>query len=195
MLLGEKLSRLRKSKGISQESLAENSNISLRTIQRIETGTAKPRPYTIKTIAETLGVPVEQLSSSQENPIEQSQIAITKIKLINFSSLAGLAIPFSNLYFTIFFWRKNREIATVNEAGKKIISFQLLWTLGALLIVFLTPFIQYSIIQSHVIGRFPPTVFLVYIVLLVLNLVFTIRTAIQLQRGKFEIYSFIPVLF
>ncbi len=195
MLLGEKLSRLRKSKGISQESLAENSNISLRTIQRIETGTAKPRPYTIKTIAETLGVPVEQLSSSQENPIEQSQIAITKIKLINFSSLAGLAIPFSNLYFTIFFWRKNREIATVNEAGKKIISFQLLWTLGALLIVFLTPFFQYSIIQSHVIGRFPPTVFLVYIVLLVLNLVFTIRTAIQLQRGKFEIYSFIPVLF
>jgi transcriptional regulator with XRE-family HTH domain len=195
MLLGEKLSRLRKSKGISQESLAENSNISLRTIQRIETGTATPRPYTIKKLAETLGVPVEQLSTSQENPIEQSQIAITKLKLINFSSLAGLAIPFSNLYFTILFWRKNREIASVNEAAKKIISFQLLWTLGTLLIVFLTPFIQYSIIQSHVIGRLPPTVFLVYIVLLLLNLVFTIRTAIQLQRGKFEIYSFIPVLF
>ncbi len=195
MLLGEKLSRLRKSKGISQESLAEKSNISLRTIQRIETGTATPRPYTIKTLAETLGIPVEQLSTSQESPIEQSQIAITKLKLINFSSLVGLAIPFSNLYFTILFWRKNREIPSVNEAGKKIISFQLLWTLGTLLIVFLTPFIQYSIIQSYVIGRFPPTVFLVYILLLVLNLVFTIRTAIQLQKGEFEIYSFIPVLF
>jgi transcriptional regulator with XRE-family HTH domain len=195
MLLGEKLSRLRKSKGLSQESLAEKSNISLRTIQRIESGTATPRPYTLKTLAETLEVPVEQLSTSQENPIELNQIAITKLKLINFSSLAGLAIPFSNLYFTILFWRKNRVIASVNEAGKKIISFQLLWTLGTLLIVFLAPFIQYSIIQSYVIGRFPPTVVLVYILLLVLNLVFTIRTAIQLQKGKFEIYSFIPVLF
>lgn len=195
MLLGEKLSRLRKNKGISQESLAEKSNISLRTIQRIETGTATPRPYTIKTLAETLEVSVELLSTSQDNPIEMNKIAITKLKLINLSSLAGLAIPFSNLYFTILFWRKNREIASVNQAGKKIISFQLLWTLGTLLIVFLTPFIQYSIIQSHVIGRFPPTVFLVYILLLVLNLVFTVRTAIQLQKGKFEIYSFIPVLF
>jgi len=195
MLLGEKLSRLRKSKGISQESLAENSNISLRTIQRIETGTATPRPYTLKTLAETLGVPVEQLSTSQENPIEQHQIAIAKLKFINFSSLAGLVIPFSNLYFTILFWRNNRAIDSVNETGKKIICFQLLWTLGTLLIVFLTPFIQYSIIQSYVIGHFPPTVFLVYTVLLMLNLVFTIRTAIQLQKGKFDIYSFIPVLF
>jgi XRE family transcriptional regulator, regulator of sulfur utilization len=195
MSLGEKLIRLRKSKGISQESLAENSNISLRTIQRIETGTATPRPYTIKTLAETLGVPVEQLSTSQENLIDQSQIAITKLKLINFSSLAALAIPFSNLYFTVLLWRKNREIATVNEAGKKIISFQLLWTLSTLLIVFLTPFIQYSIIQSYVIGRLPPTVFLVYIALLVLNLVFTIKTATQLQKGKFDIYPFVPVLF
>lgn len=195
MLLGEKLSRLRKSKGISQESLAENSNISLRTIQRIETGTTTPRPYTIKTLAETLGVPVEQLSTSQENPTEQGQIAIVKLKLINFSSLAGLVIPFSNLYFTVLFWRKNREIASVNEAGKKIISFQLLWTLGTLLIVFLAPYIQYSIIQSYVIGHLPPTVFLVYISLLMLNLVFTIRTAMQLQKGKFDIYSFIPVLF
>jgi transcriptional regulator with XRE-family HTH domain len=195
MLLGEKLSRLRKSKGISQESLAENSNISLRTIQRIETGTTTPRPYTIKTLAETLGVPVEQLSTSQENPTEQGQVAIVKLKLINFSSLAGLVIPFSNLYFTVLFWRKNREIASVNEAGKKIISFQLLWTLGTLLIVFLAPYIQYSIIQSYVIGHLPPTVFLVYISLLMLNLVFTIRTAMQLQKGKFDIYSFIPVLF
>ena len=195
MLLGEKLSRLRKSKGISQENLAEKSNISLRTIQRIETGTATPRPYTIKTLAETLGVLVEELSTSQASPIEQSQIAIAKLKLINFSSLAGLAIPFCNLFLPLLLWRKNREIASVNEAGKKIISFQLLWTLGTLLIVFLTPFIQYSIIQSHVIGRFPPTVFLVYILLLVLNLVFTIRTAIELQKGKFDIYSFIPVLF
>jgi transcriptional regulator with XRE-family HTH domain len=33
MILGEKITGLRKSRGISQELLAENSNISLRTIQ------------------------------------------------------------------------------------------------------------------------------------------------------------------
>jgi len=67
VLLGEKIIGLRKSKGISQELLAENSRISPRTIQRIEKGESTPRPYTIKIIADALQVPVEQL-----NPVEDS---------------------------------------------------------------------------------------------------------------------------
>jgi XRE family transcriptional regulator, regulator of sulfur utilization len=195
MLLGEKIRDLRKSKGISQELLAENSNISLRTIQRIETGTVTPRPHTIKTLAAALAVPVEQLSSIEEDTKELEQIAVAKLRLINFSVLAGLLIPFCNILLPILIWRKSKELLLVNEAGRKIISFQLLWTLCTLLLVFLTPFIQYSIIHSYVIGRFPPTFFLVYIALLILNIFFTVRISVQLQKGKLNIYTFIPALF
>jgi XRE family transcriptional regulator, regulator of sulfur utilization len=195
MSLGEEISSLRKSKGISQELLAENSNISLRTIQRIETGAATPRPYTIKTLADALGVPVERLSYFKANSTGLNNGSIAKLRLINFSSLAALLIPFGNILFSVLIWKRNKELPLVDEAGRKIISFQIMWTLGTLLLVFLTPFIQYSIIHSYVIGRFPPTIFIVYIALLVVNLLFTIRTAIQLQKGKFDIYSFVPILF
>lgn len=195
MQLGEKLSKARKRKGISQELLAENASISLRTIQRIETGRVSPRPHTLKTLAETLGVAIEDLHTDPIAPPEQSEHVIATLRSINFSALTGLVIPLSNLVFTIILWRQNRNNALVKEAGKKIIGFQLLWTLAMLLLVFLIPMLQYSILQSYVIGRFPPTIIMVYVVMLLINLFFTIRTAVQLQKGKLNIYSFIPALF
>ena len=41
--------------GLKKE-LAEISGISLRTIQRIETNASKPRPYTLKTLADNLKI-------------------------------------------------------------------------------------------------------------------------------------------
>ena len=52
--LGKKISELRKAKGLTQEELVEKCNISVRTIQRIETGDVTPRMYTIKTILAAL---------------------------------------------------------------------------------------------------------------------------------------------
>jgi transcriptional regulator with XRE-family HTH domain len=52
--LGQKISELRKAKGLTQEELVEKCNISVRTIQRIETGEVTPRSYTVKTILAAL---------------------------------------------------------------------------------------------------------------------------------------------
>ena len=52
--LGRKISELRKAKGFTQEELVEKCNISVRTLQRIETGEVTPRSYTIKTILAAL---------------------------------------------------------------------------------------------------------------------------------------------
>ena len=52
--LGRKVSELRKAKGLTQEELVENCNISVRTLQRIEIGEVTPRIYTIKTILAAL---------------------------------------------------------------------------------------------------------------------------------------------
>ncbi|MBJ2175145.1 WG repeat-containing protein [Aureibaculum sp. A20] len=53
---GKKLIRIRKAKGLTQAEVAEKCNITIRTIQRIESGTVKPRSSTIKIISEFLEV-------------------------------------------------------------------------------------------------------------------------------------------
>jgi len=48
--LGKKIVELRKAKGFTQEELVEKCNLSVRTLQRIESGEVTPRSYTIKII-------------------------------------------------------------------------------------------------------------------------------------------------
>ncbi|AXT57602.1 XRE family transcriptional regulator [Aquimarina sp. AD1] len=61
--LGIKISELRKSKGLTQEELVEQCNISVRTIQRIEAGEVTPRSYTIKTILSALDYDLEKIQT------------------------------------------------------------------------------------------------------------------------------------
>ena len=52
---GTKLIEVRKAKGLTQDEVAEKCKITVRTIQRIESGLVTPRAFTIKIISETLG--------------------------------------------------------------------------------------------------------------------------------------------
>jgi transcriptional regulator with XRE-family HTH domain len=54
--LGNALARIRKSKGLTQTELSEKCNITVKTIQRIESGKVTPRSYTVKTISQALSV-------------------------------------------------------------------------------------------------------------------------------------------
>ena len=65
--LGRKISELRKAKGLTQEELVEKCNVSVRTIQRIETGEVTPRSYTIKTILSALDYDLSQLSDHDDS--------------------------------------------------------------------------------------------------------------------------------
>lgn len=59
--LGQKILALRQEKGLTQEELVEQCNISVRTIQRIEAGEVTPRSYTVRTILSALDYDLEQL--------------------------------------------------------------------------------------------------------------------------------------
>lgn len=48
--LGRRILELRKAKGFTQEELVDKCNLSVRTLQRIESGEASPRKYTIKSL-------------------------------------------------------------------------------------------------------------------------------------------------
>jgi transcriptional regulator with XRE-family HTH domain len=60
--LGKKISELRKDKGLTQEELVDKCNISVRTLQRIESGEVTPRSYTVKTILAALEYDLNKMS-------------------------------------------------------------------------------------------------------------------------------------
>ncbi|WP_187632119.1 helix-turn-helix domain-containing protein [Hymenobacter lutimineralis] len=57
---------IRKSKGFSQEMLAEQAGVGLRTIQRVEQGETVPRGHTLQALATALGVSLEDFRAEPE---------------------------------------------------------------------------------------------------------------------------------
>ena len=62
--LGKRISEIRKAKGLTQQELAEQCKVSVRTLQRIENGVVTPRTYTVRTIFATLGCDFQE----KDNP-------------------------------------------------------------------------------------------------------------------------------
>lgn len=65
--LAQGTKELRKRKGFSQEELAENSGLSLRTIQRVENGETEPTGETLKRISSTLELTPHELINWDAN--------------------------------------------------------------------------------------------------------------------------------
>jgi len=100
-LLGEKITELRKQKGLTQEELVERCNVTVRTIQRIESGETTPRIYTIKTILNALGLDYEKVFESEYNEGKFDKILRffpSNLKeVLNVSFIAGI------VYFVLGF--------------------------------------------------------------------------------------------
>lgn len=61
MAFGRRLAEVRKSRGLTQQQLAERLEVSLVSIGYIETGKRWPRLVTLHRIADSLGVPLVDL--------------------------------------------------------------------------------------------------------------------------------------
>jgi transcriptional regulator with XRE-family HTH domain len=77
--LGQRLVSLRKEKNLTQEELVERSNVSVRTIQRIESGEVIPRLSTIKIIAKALEVDFESIVQTNQNQMEENRTLVTSV--------------------------------------------------------------------------------------------------------------------
>ena len=85
-LLGEKVKRLRKMKGYTQEKFAEMINITPRNLNRIESGENFVTSETLDKIISTLNVPADVLFSYEHLKDEKDMVAdihgfIYKLKL------------------------------------------------------------------------------------------------------------------
>lgn len=65
---GQRLRRLRKNKGLTQEELAFKVEISLMTLRRWENGNSTPRTEEVRKLAEALGVPQAELLETSPLP-------------------------------------------------------------------------------------------------------------------------------
>jgi len=193
-MIGEKISQIRKEKAWSQEDLAERSGLSVRTIQRIEKNGSKPRPFTVQTLASALEVDVTTLLSKEKNRGQAPAIDFSILRQINLAVFVHLVLPFGNVFLPLIIWRKNRESALVKEVGLKIITVQILWTLTTLLLLILTPLVSLLISGEVQVGQFP-TVLLVYLLSVVLNVLMTIQSAQRLLKQQVNLYPAIPTLF
>lgn len=88
---GLHLKQLRLTKGLTQEQLAENANISVSFLGGIERGLKSPTIETVKKLSDALNLPICQLMSFEAKEISNKEIQLSH--LVN-----NFIIDIKNLY-------------------------------------------------------------------------------------------------
>lgn len=129
METGKLIKELRTQKGMTQEELAQKTEVSTRTIQRIENGEVDPRAYTLQMIAKALEVDFSLLAGKESDKEEEIQKVDDNnwLGLLHLSGLLPLIFP------TLLLWnRKKEKVKGISEHYRAVISFQLM-VLGAVI--------------------------------------------------------------
>lgn len=121
MRTGQLIKELRLKKGITQEDLAAKTDISVRTIQRIESGDVDPRAYTLQSIAAALEVDFAILASSEEELNAVNKEVNSKwLPLLHLSGLLLLILP----PILIWIWKRD-EVKDIRKHAIDVVNFQL----------------------------------------------------------------------
>lgn len=167
-----KLKNYREELNLTQEELSDSSGISIRTIQRIESGN-EPKGKTLKILAKTLGIKESDLLEKEAPQIE---INPSLLKIINLSSLPFTILPPANIMIPLVIMFAKKQFTPI---AKQLISIQILWLIFAAVIFMLSAFSKkwFSLSSNFI---------LIVMVLLVLSNVFIIlRNAAALdKKGK-----------
>ena len=116
--LAENLVYQRKLKGLTQKDLSDRTNVTVRTIQRIEKGETDPHLQTIKLLAAALEVEVDELMVL-EDPKEEN-IQKKWLLLIHATPFIGFVIPLANIFIPLFLWIHKRDDNRIyREHGRK----------------------------------------------------------------------------
>ncbi len=167
-----KLKEIRTKLNLTQEELADKSGISVRTIQRIESG-IEPKGQTLKLLAKALGIEEKELLEKEDTHIK---INSTLIKIINLSSLPFTLIPPANIVIPLVIMFAKKQF---DPLAKQIISIQILWFIIAFIIFMLSSFMKnwFSLGSKFI---------LVVMILLVLsNVLIILRNSAEIdKKGK-----------
>ena len=137
--LANQVKELRKRKGFSQEELTSITGLSLRTVQRIESGETEPRGDTIIRLSNALDVTPDQLI---DWAIKEDK---GFLKAMNLSTLTFIVFPLLGILTPLVMWISMKDkLRSVNKLGKTIINFEITWV-----ILLFSGFILNSLILSN----------------------------------------------
>ncbi|WP_224488112.1 DUF4870 domain-containing protein [Robertkochia flava] len=174
------LKSIREQKGYTQNDLAAKTGLSLRTIQRLENTNKVPKGFTLSALAEEFNMDPSALQAKFINTKRSRDSEITTIRIINLSVLSFLGIPFGNLILPLILWRSNRDSQLVDDVGRRIVNFQILFTLILSLLLILLPFTVAKLFPGI------PLILISVLLAYLFNIVVIIRTAIKIQHQDFD---------
>ncbi len=134
--LGEKILELRLAKRLTQTELAEKCNISLRTIQRIESNDVSPRSFSIKTIFSVLDYNSDSIiiNNQNEKSVDGFDFWFQKIKaflknLFNLKKNTMKKLSFLSVLIVLFIFlgKPQSNAQSINgwtKAGSKPLSYE-----------------------------------------------------------------------
>lgn len=129
METGKLIKELRTKKGMTQEELAEKTEVTARTIQRIENGEVDPRAYTLQMIAKALDVDFSMFVESESDESQEVKRVNDNnwLGLLHLSGMIPVIVP------TVLIWNsKKDEIKGISDHYRSVITFQLM-IIGAIL--------------------------------------------------------------
>lgn len=148
MELHQKIALARKTKGLTQEELAAGTNVTVRTIQRIESGESSPRSYTLKAIAKELAIPFEELAAynSSSNAAAPAQpltdTAADEKHFLQMHCLACfsfLVVPFVHFLVPAWLLKKSApQTPAATAFAKRTIKSQVYWQIALQLLLLTT---------------------------------------------------------
>lgn len=197
MTLGQKVRDLRNHRGLSQESLADLSKTSLKTIQRVEQGISSPRSYTLNSICQALEVEPESLRTFKVDKDKKSgevTIDFEIVRQVNFASLVGLLVPFGNVLLPIYWWKKLKPDSTSSELIQRMIGFQVMLTVLTVMAVFLRPVVLKAFVGASSLGDFPTSLVIVLMAMLI-DLVVLINISTKLRRAEPAVLTSLRMVF
>jgi len=174
MKTGLVIKELRIKKGLTQEELADKTELSARTIQRIENGEVDPRAYSLQMIAKALDVDFSLFVEDEttENKEKKAKNDKLFLGLVHLSGLFLLFIP------TILIWNnKKNKIEGITDHFNEVISFQLtIW------LVFILPGLamHHFLSMNYFINKAP---YLIYIGV-IFGVLFSIINTINVINNK-----------
>lgn len=178
--LAIRLKDLRNQKGMSQEVLADESGLSLRTIQRIENGETNPTGDSLKRLSSALNV----------NPDELIDWAIKENKryliFLNLSALTFLFFPMLGILVPFILWISRKgKIKNINKLGKDLINFEITWTI----ILFFIPFLMFLFTKIGLLENLTLNIiFTVTGIMYFINLIFILLNTLRISNEKDVIY-------
>lgn len=123
MTIGQTIREARLKKGMTQEELAEKTDINTRTIQRIENSEVDPRSYTLLSIAKVLEIEYKALINHKLERSENEETIREDHVLLSMLHLSGL---FLLLFPPILIWIWNKDkIRNIRQHAIDVINFQL----------------------------------------------------------------------